>query len=72
MAVSLETAKREMSAALIELFKLRAAAFLPKVERCTSMLELRQVVFVIIDDASAAGPERSKSLLAAWQALDGA
>ncbi len=70
MAVSVETAKREMSAALIDAFKLRAEPFLIKVESCRTMLELRQVIFVIIDNASASEPQKTKILLSAWQSLE--
>ncbi len=70
MAISVETAKREMSAALIDIFKLRAAPHLPRVEACRTMLDLRQVIFVIIDDAGVREPEKAKMLLSEWQLLD--
>ncbi len=70
MAVSVETAKREISAALIDAFKLRAAPLLEKVQSCKTLWELREVIFVIIDDASVAEPEKSSALLAAWRSLD--
>lgn len=70
MAVSVETAKREMSSALIDIFKLRSAPYIPKVERCKTMVELRQVIFVILDDMHHADPERAKKLMAAWESLD--
>ncbi len=70
MAVSVETAKREICGALIDVFKLRAAPFLEKVQNCKTMWELREVIFVIIDDASSAEPEKANTLVAAWRSLD--
>lgn len=70
MAVSVETAKREMSGALIDIFKFKAASFLPQVEKCKTILELRQIIFVILDDARVNDPAKAKKLLTAWEALD--
>lgn len=70
MAVSIETAKREMSGALIDIFKLRSAPLIAKVERCATHLELRQLIFAILGDARAAEPEKAKQLLKAWESLD--
>ena len=70
MAVSVETARREMSGALIDIFKLRSAQFLPKVESCKTLLELRQVIFIILADARVADPDKAKKLLTAWTALE--
>jgi len=70
MPVSVEAARREMSAALIDLFKLRSALFLEKVEKCATSLELRQAVFMIIEETRATDPEKSRQLLRAWDILD--
>ncbi len=69
MAASVETAKREMSDALIEIFKLRSAPLLPKVEGCTTLQELRQVIFSILEDCRADHPEKTRLLRAAWDQL---
>jgi hypothetical protein len=72
MAVSLETAKREMAGALIDIFKLRAAPHVTKVENCTTMVELRQAVFTIADVARNNDPDKAKQLISEWAALEGA
>ncbi len=71
MAISVEAAKRELSGALIDIFKFKAAQLLPKVESCKTLLELREVIFVILDDMRAAEPEKAKRLLVAWESLNG-
>ena len=70
MAVSVETAKREMSGALIEAFKLRAAPHIAKVEGCNCMAELRIAIFAVIDSLRYKEPDKAKLLMVAWSALD--
>ncbi len=70
MALSIETAKREMADALIEIFKLRSGHLLPKVESCTCLQELRLVIFKISDDHRATEPEKIRQLMHAWEALN--
>ncbi len=70
MAVSVETAKREMSGAMIDTFRLKATPFLAKVERCATMQELRYTVFDIINNLRGDEPEKAKMLMSAWAALD--
>ncbi len=69
MALSVETAKREMSGALIDIFKLRAAPLLARVEACTSLPELRHLIFSILEDTRSAEPDRARQLRLAWEAL---
>jgi len=69
MAVSVEAAKRELSGALIDIFKFKAAPLLVKVESCKTMLELRQVIFVVMDDTRIGDPDKAIMLLAAWESL---
>ncbi len=70
MAVSIETARREMCGALIDILKLRAAPFLEEVQRAQTLLELRQLIFLIMDDVRPASPDNARKLLEAWDALD--
>jgi hypothetical protein len=70
MAVSIETAKREISGELIEIFKLRSAPFISTLEACKTMFELRQVVFTIIGGARRINDaEKANQLLTAWHSL---
>lgn len=69
MGLSVETAKREMSDALIDVFKLRAATFLARVERCATLQELRHVIFSILDEINGHEPEKTRALREAWDAL---
>lgn len=70
MAVSFETAKREMSGELIEIFRLRSAPHIAKLEACKTMLDLRQAIFTIIGDARRINePEKANKLLTAWHSL---
>lgn len=70
MAVSVEAAKRELSGAVIDIFKLRAAALVGAVEGCKTMMELRQFIFLTMDDVRTSDPEKAARLLAAWGALN--